>query len=278
MKARGGAVMRSIWSGVISFGLVNIPVELCSAINRHTLGFKLLHAACNTPLNYRKWCAHCKADVAFDQVVKGIKMGDSYITITPAQLKKMKLEKTDIINIVEFVDKDLVSPLYYDTHYYVIPEKKSTDKAFYLLGTALSFTNKVAIGSFVLRDKQYVCAIQAYENVLLLSTLNYAYEIRDIPVQSVKLNATRMKAIASKGDLELAEQLIKKLTKKTFDISSFKDTFADQLKKYIQQNSKKLPRVKQLKKKEETAVKHASLTHMLQSSLKQYAPKSVARK
>src|SRR5436309_1931299 len=104
--------MKTIWKGAISFGLVNIPIKLFTATESHALGFTLLHATCHTPLKYHRWCTHCEKEVLWEDTVKGLKTSKGYVVLTQEMLKKMHPEKTETINIVEFVDADQVSPIY----------------------------------------------------------------------------------------------------------------------------------------------------------------------
>ncbi len=254
--------MKTSWKGSLTFGLVDINVELYSAIQPHSLGFKLLHAKCHTPITYLRWCPHCKEEVAWKDIEKGIQLKDgSYFIITPENLKKLKPQKTENIAIVEFVDYDAIDLILYDKHYYVTPSKAPYN-AFFLFASALEDLRKAAIGQFVMRDKQYVCAIRPYKNALLLTTLNYGYEVKKL----AKMEELEKPRIDPK-ELKLAETIIGKLTKKKFDINQFQDTFATQLVKKISELKKgiKIPE----KKKEIEQVKPVSLMKALESSLTQ---------
>jgi DNA end-binding protein Ku len=173
--------VRPIWKGTINFGLVSIQVQLLKAVREHAIGFNLLHAKCDTPITAKRWCEHCHKEIEWSDTVKGLKLPDgTYFVMTQEALKSMKPTKTDTIDIVEFVDSGIISPLYYDTHYYVVPQKE-TDKAYALFCAALAKYKKAAIGQFVMRDKESVCLIEPFEDALLLTTLNYAYEV--IPLE-----------------------------------------------------------------------------------------------
>lgn len=257
--------MKSIWKGTISFGLVTIPVCLYSAIQEHVLGFKLLHAKCHTPISYKRWCEHCNKEVGWSDVVKGLKQEDgSYFILTQEKLKELKPEKTDQLSIIEFVNATQIEPIYLEHHYYLGPEKAG-QHAFYLFKKALEQSGKVAIGKFVMRDKEYVCVINPYQAALLLSTLNYAYEIRsiaDVP------NLKAPKSLAA-GELKLANQLIDQLTVKTFKLEQFKDTFAQALKEAIRKskNQKSRKKVKEKTAPKVKKEKEGSLSHALRASL-----------
>lgn len=255
--------MASVWKGSISFGLVNINIELYSAIRSHSLGFKLLHAKCHTPITYKRWCERCGQEVEWEDIVKGLKLEDgSYFIITKENLEKLKPEKSDYINIIEFIDKDLLLPIYSDKHYYIAPANVK-DKSFFLFCIALEKMNKLAIGQFTLREKEYICAISPFENALLLTTLNYGYEIKHVK------KIEELKAIkVSQAELKLAQQLISKLEVRKFDINRFKDTFAQELLERIKRAHKRITvkEVKRAKKIEKK--KEPSLIAVLQASLK----------
>lgn len=255
---------RSVWKGSINFGLVSIPIELYSAVQAHVIGFKMLHSVCNTPISNKRWCTHCNREIAWEEVVKGLKLPDgTYFVLTQENLKKLRPEKTDTVDVIEFVDTRAVSPVYYDQHYYVVPQK-SADKAFFLLAAALAELEQSAVAQFVMRDKDYVCLLQPYESAMLMTTLNYAYEIKHLDL----LDELKPPAKLDKQELQLAEMLMKKLYKKKFDISHFKDTFASKLAHAIK--LKQEGKIVEVEKPKPTAAPEVSLMDALRESLKQY--------
>lgn len=255
---------RAVWKGSINFGLVSISIELFTAIQPHVLGFKLLHSVCNTPISNKRWCSHCDREIAWDEVVKGLKLPDgSYFIITPENLKKLKSQKTDTVDIVEFVNLDAISPLYYDQHYYMAPQK-STEKAFFLFAKALAKRNWAAIGQFVLRDKEYVCLLQPYGNALLLTTLNYEYEIKHIP----QIDELVAPGKVNEAELKLAQMLMDRLYVEKFDMSQFKDTFAARLAEAIKAQQK--GKVIEIEAKKPAAPAQPSLMEALKASLGKY--------
>ena len=252
--------VRALWKGTIHFGLVSIPIELYSAVQPHVLGFKLLHNVCHTPITNKRWCTHCNREIAWEETVKGLKLpnGD-YFVLTLDALKKLKPEKTDSVDIIEFVDTPIIPPLYYEQHYYALAQNVH-DKAYALFVAALERFNKTAIGQFVLRDKEYVCAVQPFEKALLLSTLNYAYEIKPLPREKEKA-APKI----TQEELKLAELLMSKLYKKEFDVSEFKDSFATKLAQAIKRKEK--GEVVTIEKPQPTAAPTVSLMDALRASL-----------
>ena len=275
--------MKSIWKGTISFGLVTIPVRLYSAVQEHTFGFTLLHNKCHTPISYKRWCDHCKKEVAWPDVVKGLKQENgTYAILTQEKLKALKPKTTDAISIVEFVNSAQIEPIYLENHYYMGPEKAG-EKSFYLFKKALEQSGTVAIGTFVMREKQYVCVINPYDTTMLLTTLNYAYEIRPLAeVPNLKEAPKKLEP----EQLRLAQDLINALTKKKFDLSQFKDTFVQELKAALKSSKKEKIKTKKeknmplLKKKKD----ESSLMSALRASLKapgknsEYARAKRARK
>lgn len=253
--------MKSVWNGSISFGLVNIPIKLYSAVESQTLGFRILHKKCNTPLKYKRWCPKCKKEVEWENVVKGLEISkDNFFVLTKEKLEKLKPEKTNKIEIIKIIDAKQIDPIYFDHHYYVAPAKKK-EKAYALFKEVLQSAAKVAIGKFVMRERQHICAIESYKKGLLLTTLNYAYEIRDINKIEQLKKAPKLK----KEELKLAKQLINKLYEEEFDITEFKDTFAQELKKAI----KKVAKGKKVKGiKVEKPEKKKKLMEALKASIK----------
>lgn len=264
--------MKSLWNGSLSFGLVTIAIQIISAVKPHALGFKVLCGHCKTPLSYERWCRHCNKEVAWANTVKGleIKKGTFFIIDTKV-LRSLRLEKTDTITIDEFVDHTLIDPIYYEKHYYIVPTKKS-EKAYFLFKKALESTQKSAIGTFVMRDREHVCAINAYEEGLLLSTLNYSYEI--IPLSNIAL-LQRPPSIST-HELKLAQQLIGQRTVKTFNISEYKDSYALKLAALLKKGTtiKALPRGA----KKITAPSDNHLLENLKKSLQPLKTSSKAKK
>lgn len=227
--------MKAIWTGTISFGLVEIPIKLSSAIQSTAFGFRLLHEKCHTPLEYERWCPHCKKEVTWENTLKGFELGDgSYRVFTKEELETLKPEKTDLIDIISFVAHDAIPDIAQENHYYALPSKKE-NKSYFLFRDALEQSSLVAVGKFVMREKEYLCTIEPYQKGLLLNTLNYDYEIRSIK-DAFELKSTPK---VSKSEISLALQLIKQMTQKKFDISKYKDSYVEKLKKELKTKKKK---------------------------------------
>lgn len=243
--------MKSVWKGSLSFGMVNIPVKLYSAVSSRS-GFRLLHEKCKSPLKYKRYCPECEEEVEWEDVVKGLEVGkNKYKAFSKEKLEKLKPEKTSTIHIVEFIDKGQVDPIYLNKHYYCIP-KQEKEKAYFLFKEVLQSSAKAAIGKFVMKSKEYICAIEPYKKGLLLTTLNYQSEIRDIN----KVEELQEKPRLKKDEKKLGKQLINKLTEKELDMSQFKATFTQELKKIMERIEKgEEVKVEKPKKKKKNLVK-----------------------
>jgi|ERR1700733_1546403 len=226
--------MKILWKGSISFGLVSIPIRLYGATQEHALGFTLLCKKCHTPITYERRCEHCNKAIAWPDVVKGLKMPDgSYFILTQEKLKELKPKTSDMLTIVEFVPANQIEQVYLKNHFYVAPDKTG-EKAFFLFKKALEQTKKVAVGSFIMRDKQHICIITPYEDIMLLTTLNYAYEIRD----SAEIHMGKIDQKLNPQELKLALQLMDQLSVKKFNLGQFKDTFAHNLQTAIKKGKR----------------------------------------
>ncbi len=260
--------MKAIWSGSLSFGLLDIPVHIYSAISEHKFGFRMLCGTCHHPLKNIRWCEHCKKAVSWDKTVKGFEQTDgSFAVMTKEAIDRLKPEKTNVIAIKEFIDESELEILYVESHYYMMPAKKE-NKAFYLFAQALKKSNKVAIGQMVMREKEYLVALSFYNNMLLLNTLHYEYEIRAAEVKITKTMAPTTE------ELDLALLLINKLTKKKFDLGKYKDNFVEKLKKALKSAKKTKPGAKKEavpKTKKKETEKEKSLTASLKASLRESA-------
>ena len=258
--------MKSIWNGTISFGLVTIPVHLYSAIKAHSIGFRLLCKACKSPVVYERWCKHCDKEVSWNEIVKGLELPDgSYFIITHENLRALKPSKTDSMVVHEFIHKDQLELIYTDQHYYLTPSAKG-ERAYLLLYKVLEQIKGVAIATFVMREKEHLCAITPYHSILLVTTLNYSYEVQPIPVKQTP--ALEHKS-AGKAEFELAQELVHKYLSKKFDLSKYKDTFAQRLITAIKESKKRPGKRKNITKREETALitKDTSLLQTLRASL-----------
>lgn len=225
--------MKSILKASINFGLVNIPVKVYSATEEQVFSFRELHSKCGTPLEHKRWCPKCKKEVAWEDVDKGFPIGkDEYVHLTKEDIKAIMAKTSKTIDIIKFVDVSQIDPIYFNKNYYLAPQEGG-EKAYHLFRNILSITGKAAIGKAVIRNKEYLVVIRAYREGLLMTTLHYSYEIRDIS------EIEELKKVVEIGEMErkLALKLVSSLSGK-FDIKHYKDEFADMLKKLIQEKMK----------------------------------------
>lgn len=220
--------MRAIWSGAISFGLVNIPVKLNSAIeSSEGLNFDMLSKNDMAPIRYARIDTKTGKEVAWKDIVKGYEYTKGkYVVITDEDFKKASPEKSRSVDIIEFVKENEIDPLYYEKPYYLVPDK-GADKSYHLLIKALEETETVGLAEFMMRNRMHICALKAKDGVLLLHQLRYQEEIREAP----QVEKSKSEKISAK-EVELAKKLINQLTEK-FNPSDFKDTYASELKKVI---------------------------------------------
>jgi DNA end-binding protein Ku len=219
--------MRSIWSGAISFGLVNIPVKLSSAIEAaNELDFDMLSKKDLAPIRYARIDTKTDKEVAWKDIVKGFQYAKGkYVVVTDEDFAKASPEKSKTIDIVQFVKEEEIDPIYYEKPYYLTPDKGSS-KSYRLLIKALEETKSVGLAEFMLRNRMHICALKVRDGALLLNQMRYHEEIREVPEVESKGEKITAK------ELQLAVKLIEQLTEK-FDPEAFKDTYVSELKKVI---------------------------------------------
>jgi len=214
---------RAIWGGSISFGLVNIPVKLFSAVSRKTVHFNQLDSRTNSRIKQKRVSAETGEEVPFDQIVKGYELSSgTYVVITDDELAALDPKALRTIDIDEFVDLVDIDPIFYDSAYYLAPDK--APKPYLLLAEALEQAGKVGIAHFVMRTKQYLCAIRAKDGLLTLSTMVYADEVNS-PAEIPELAEIEGLEVSDK-ELAMAEQLIESLST-DFEAEKFHDTYRE---------------------------------------------------
>jgi len=226
---------RAIWGGSITFGLVNIPIKLYSALDEKGLDLDMLDKKDYSHIKYQRVNEHTGKEVAWQNIVKGYKINGKYIVLTDEDFEKASPQKTKEINLELFTTTDQIDSILYDRAYYITPTKEGT-KAFALLQSALIKTNMIGVGTFVLRNKEKPIIIRSTHNVLILHTLHFLHEIKSPTDYEIAKQTT------NKKELDMAIGLIKTL-KGDFNINQFKDTYTSQLLKLIKAKSsgKKLP-------------------------------------
>lgn len=225
--------MRAIWSGAISFGLVNIPVKLYSGTStEHTLDLSMLSKKDLAPIRYARISTSSNKEVEWKDIVKGYEVEKGkFVVITDDDFKKASPEKTNTIEILQFVDEKEIDSIFYEKPYYIAPDKGAA-KSYALLLKALEKAGKVAVANCVIRNREHIFSIKPMSGeVLVLDQLRYADQINEIP--DIKISNTKI----TQQEINLALKLINQLTKK-FKPESFKDTYTNTMKKLIEAKAK----------------------------------------
>jgi DNA end-binding protein Ku len=224
---------RAIWSGAISFGLVNIPVKLYSAVSRKTVRFHQIDAESGGRVRQKR-VGPDGDEVSYEQIVKGYEIGpDRYVTITPEELESLEPEKTRTIDIEDFVDLEDIDPIFYDHPYYLVPDTGAA-KAYRLLVDAMDDSGKVAIARVVLRSKEHLVAIRPRSGVLAMETMLFADEV--IPPDALDELSTDGEVNTSDRELEMAKQLIDSLTA-DFEPEKYRDEYRERVLDMIERKA-----------------------------------------
>ena len=265
---------RAIWSGAISFGLVNIPVKLYSAVSRKTVRFHQLHDADGARIQQKRVCPKDGEEVPYDNVVKGYEIGpDRYVVVTPDELDAIAPEKTRTIDIEDFVELDQIDPMYFDHPYYLAPDK-GADKAYALLLRAMHESGRVAIARVVIRSKEQLVAIRPAGGALAMETMLFADEV--LPPE--RMDELPDKQKTSKRELEMAQQLIDSLSG-DFDPEKYRDEYRERVLELIERKAQGEEVVLQPVEEEPAKVPDlmAALEQSIASSKRQSGAKPRAR-
>jgi DNA end-binding protein Ku len=213
---------RSLWSGSISFGLVNVPVRLYSAVQEHKLRFHFVHEKDNSPIGYQKICKKEDKRVPDDEIVKAFEFTKGeYVFMDDEDFAAAKVEGYKTIDIVDFVPYEEIDPIYFAHTYYVGPDR-GAEKVYSLLVKAMESSDLTGIAKFVMRDKQHLGALRIRDGVITLEQLYFADEIR--PSDEIKPSRARV----SQEELSMAERLIESF-KSEWKPEKYKDTYRDEL-------------------------------------------------
>lgn len=224
--------MKPIWTGAIGFGLVNIPVKIYSATESSTLDLDMLDKKDHSNIHFKRVNAKTGKEVLWENIVKGYKMpNDDYVVLTDNDFELASPKKNKTIEISDFVNEAEIPSVYYETPYYLEPDK-SGERAYALLREALTKTKKVGVATFVLRSKETLAILKADEKVIILNRIRFEEEIRDVKKLSLPAKA-EIKA----NELKMAVSLIEQLSGK-FNISQYKDKYSAELLKLIKAKAK----------------------------------------
>ncbi|MBX2924313.1 MAG: Ku protein [Chitinophagaceae bacterium] len=230
--------MKSIWTGSIAFGLVNIPVKLFSAVNERTLDFDMLDKTGNAHIKFKRVNKKTGKEVPWKNIVKGFNINGKYVVLEDKDFEKASPKQTKNISLESFVTLDQVDPILYKSAYYLNPAKGG-ERPFALLEKSISQSKYAGIGRFVFRNKEHPVLIRSAKGVLILHTLHFISEIRNPAAYQVKSTPVQKKELA------IAHSLIQNM-EGTFKITDFKDTYTAKLMQLIRAKAlgKKLPEPK----------------------------------
>jgi DNA end-binding protein Ku len=221
---------RPVWNGTISFGLFAIPVKLYHAVRKQSVSFNQLDDRTMARIKYKKVSALDGEEVPDDHIVKGFEVSkERYVIVDPDELEPFIPAATKTVDLEEFVDLEDIDPVFYDSAYYVAPG--SNPKPYVLLARAMEASGKVAIGRFVMRNKQFTAAIRAEEGLLVMSTLAYADEVLD-PATIEELQGLSDVKVTKK-EIAMAESLVDSLTA-AFEPEKYRDEYREQVFDLIQ--------------------------------------------
>lgn len=231
-KTKAEPPKRSIWTGRVSIGLVNVPVKLFSMIRDNSISFRYLHKPDGAPLKYQKVCSIDKKVVPWDDIVKGYEVSkNEFVVFSKQELEALKPESDERIRIDKFVNLVSIDPLYFDKSYIVAPNK--SNDAYSLMLAAFKKMGMAGVGKFTMKNKEHPVLIHEYKDSLILTILRYADEIVD-PQDLKELNDLPS---PTKSELSLANKIIENLSGE-FDITDYSDGFREKVEELIQKKMK----------------------------------------
>lgn len=218
--------MKALWSGNITFGLVNIPVKLYGAIHRSDISFHLLHKKCSTPINYEKYCPTCNINLKIEDIVRGYEYEKGRFVVLSDEEIEFPYKDSKNIEILKFVEFKEIDPIYLEKSYYLQPAE-GAERAYALLRTVIKKTGRVGVVRFILRERQHIGILRIFSDTLTVQSIFYADEI----VQPDFLNIPERIHLDEK-EVELAEELLRHYSGK-FNINDYRDEYRDELMKII---------------------------------------------
>lgn len=225
---------RAIWTGSISFGLLNVPVRLYSAVARRNIALREIRESDSSRIKHKRFAEGTDEEVPYDEIIKAYEITPGqYVPLTKDEMSALAPEKTRAIDVLDFVDLDEIDPMYFDSPYYLGPAD-GAEKAYSLLAAAMESSGKVAISRFVFRNKEHLAAIRPANGVLTLTTMRFADEV--VPPSELDDVLPQKKAKVAKKEQEMAESLIDSLST-DFKPSEYRDEYREQLLGLIEQKA-----------------------------------------
>jgi DNA end-binding protein Ku len=226
---------RAIWSGSISFGLLNVPVKLYSAVSKKSVSFRELRESDGSRIRHKRVAEADGEEVDYNDIVKGYEIApDQYVTITREELEELDPKKTRAIEVLDFVDLDDIDPIYFDHPYYLGPDK-GAERAYALLVKAMEDSHKVAVCRFVLRNRESLAALRPMNGVMTMATMRFADEVVS-PDEISEVLGEEVEA-PKKKELDMAKALIDSLSAE-FEAESYRDEYREELLDLIERKAK----------------------------------------
>jgi DNA end-binding protein Ku len=225
---------RAIWSGSISFGLLNVPVKLYSAVARRGISLREIRESDGARIRHRRVAEGTDEEVPYEKIVKAFEISpDRYVPLSKEEMASLDPKKTRAIEVQDFVEIAEIDPIYFDSPYYLGPAD-GAERAYSLLARAMEESGKVAIARFVFRNKEHLAAIRPSDGVLTLTTMRFADEV--VPPSELDDVLPEGKPKVAKREVEMAEQLIESLTR-SFDPSAYRDEYREELLSMIERKA-----------------------------------------
>jgi DNA end-binding protein Ku len=255
---------RAIWTGSISFGLLNVPVRLYSAVARRGISLREIRESDGTRIRHRRVAEGTEEEVPYEAIIKAFEIApDRYVPLTKAEMESLNPQKSRAIEVQDFVDLGEIDPIYFDSPYYLGPAE-GAEKAYSLLARAMEGSGKVAIARFVFRNKEHLAALRPTDGVLTLTTMRFADEV--VPPSDLEDVLPAGKPKVSKREIEMAEKLIESLTR-SFEPSAYRDEYREELMALIERKAEGRELVKAPSGEEREATKAPDLMAALEQSI-----------
>lgn len=224
--------MHAIWKGSLSFGLINIPIQVYTAKQEKDISFVMMHKKDNSQIRYARICKTEEKEIPWNEIVKAYEYEKGkFVLIDDEDFEKANLKKSKTIEIICFIDEEEVDSVYYVKPYFMEPQKNS-EKTYHLLKEAIKKSKKVGLARFVLRNREHLAILKVHGNMLILNELRYQKEL----VRAEDLNIPQLEK-TNPHELEIAVQLINQLTE-PFNPEDYKDNYIEEMKKIIKQKAK----------------------------------------
>jgi DNA end-binding protein Ku len=271
---------RAIWSGSISFGLLNVPVKLYSAVARRGISLREIRESDGVRIRHRRVAEGTDEEVPYDEIIKAFEITpDRYVPLSKDEMASLDPKKTRAIEVQDFVDLGEIDPIYFDSPYYLGPAE-GAEKAYSLLAQAMEGSGKVAVARFVFRNKEHLAAIRPADGVLTLTTMRFADEV--VPTSELEEVLPAEKPKVAKREVEMAEKLIDSLTR-SFDPGAYRDEHREKLLAMIERKAEGKDVVESPSGEERAPTKAPDLMAALEESIaavqsKGKKPKTAAKK